>query len=56
LDVDGFFAKLTDVVKELSAEDQRHVAEELSEEELALFDILTKPEIDMTAKEKYEVK
>ena len=39
-------------VKELSKEDQRGVAEQLSEEELALFDILTKPEIDMTAKEK----
>ncbi len=56
MDVDGFFAKLTDFVKELSAEDQRHVAEQLSEEELALFDILTKPEIDITAKEKEEVK
>ncbi len=29
---------------------------QLSEEELALFDILTKPEIDMTAKESEEVK
>ncbi|TWT81201.1 Type I restriction enzyme [Planctomycetes bacterium CA13] len=56
LDVDGFFAKLTDFVKELSEEEQRGVAEKLSEEELALFDILTKPEIDMTAKEKKEVK
>lgn len=56
LDVDGFFAKLTDFVKELSAEDQRGVAEQLSEEELALFDILTKPEFDITDKEKAEVK
>ena len=56
LDVDGFFAKLTDFVKELSAEEQRGVAEQLTEEELALFDILTKPEFDMTDKEKAEVK
>jgi type I restriction enzyme R subunit len=56
LDVDGFFAKLTDFVKELSAEDQRGVAERLTEEELALFDILTKPEFDITDKEKAEVK
>ena len=56
LDVESFFAKLTDFVRELSKEDQRGVAEQLSEEELALFDILTKPEIDMTAKEKKEVK
>ncbi|MCH7685223.1 MAG: DUF3387 domain-containing protein, partial [Planctomycetes bacterium] len=56
LDVDGFFAKLTDFVKELSEEEKRGVSEQLSEEELALFDILTKPEIDMTDKEKEEVK
>lgn len=56
LDVDGFFAKLTDFVKELSVEDQRNVTEQLTEEELALFDILTKPEIDITEKEKGEVK
>jgi type I restriction enzyme R subunit len=56
LDVNGFFAKLTDFVKELSAEVQRGVAEQLTEEELALFDILTKPEMDMTKKEKADVK
>ena len=56
LDVDGFFAKLTDFVKELTEEEKRGVSEQLSEEELALFDILTKPEIDMTDKEKEEVK
>jgi len=42
--------------KELSEEEQRGVSEQLTEEELALFDILTKPEIDMTVKEKEEVK
>tara|TARA_R110002111_G_scaffold18931_1_gene46157 strand:- start:5375 stop:8587 length:3213 start_codon:yes stop_codon:yes gene_type:complete len=56
LDVDSFFAKLTDFVKELSEEEKRGVSEQLPEEELALFDILTKPEIDMTEKEKEEVK
>jgi type I restriction enzyme, R subunit len=56
LDVDGFFAKLTAFVKELSQEEQRGVAEKLSQEELALFDILTKPEIDMTKAEKEAVK
>ncbi|GAA5509517.1 type I restriction endonuclease subunit R [Novipirellula caenicola] len=56
LDVNGFFAKLTDFVKELSMEEQRGVAEQLSEEELALFDLLTKPEFDITPKEKAEVK
>ena len=42
--------------KELSEEEQRSVSEQLTEEELALFDILAKPEIDMTVKEKEEVK
>lgn len=56
LDVDGFFAKLTDFVKELTEEEKRGVAEQLTEEELALFDILTKPEFDITDKEKDEVK
>jgi len=56
LDVEGFFAKLTDFVKELSQEEKRGVVEKLSEEELALFDILTKPEIDITKSEKEAVK
>jgi type I restriction enzyme, R subunit len=56
LDVEGFFAKLTDFAKELNNEEQRGVTEKLSEEELALFDILTKPEIDITKSEKEAVK
>ena len=56
LDVEGFFAKLTDFVKELSQEEQRGVTEKMSEEELALFDILPKPEIDITKSEKEAVK
>ncbi len=56
MDVEGFFAKLMSFVKELSEEEKRGVTEKLTEEELALFDILTKPEIEMTAKETAEVK
>lgn len=56
LNVEGFFAKLVTFVKELSVEEQRGVSEKLTEEELALFDILTKPEIDMTDGEKESVK
>ena len=40
----------------MEKEDQRAVAEGLSEEELAMFDILTKPEFDITDAEKVEVK
>ena len=56
IDVDGFFEKLVAFVKELNEEDQRGVAEQLSEEELAIFDILTKPTPDLPPKEKKEVK
>ena len=56
MDVDGFFEKFMAFVKELNQEDQRGVAEQLSEEELAIFDILTKPELDMTAEDRKQVK
>ena len=44
------------MAKELTEEDKRAVSEGLSEEELAVFDLLTKPEISLTEKEKDEVK
>ncbi|MBN2230308.1 MAG: type I restriction endonuclease subunit R [Candidatus Thorarchaeota archaeon] len=44
MDVDQFFAALIQLAEELNEEEQRHVVEQLTEEELALFDILTKPE------------
>lgn len=56
MDIDGFFEDLLTFARELSQEDQRAVAEQLNEEELAIFDILTKPELDMSNKEKAEVK
>jgi type I restriction enzyme, R subunit len=56
MDVDTFFEKLVVFVKELSEEEQRGVAEQLSEEELAIFDILTKPTPDLSATERKEVK
>jgi type I restriction enzyme R subunit len=56
MDVDGFFEKLLAFARELSQEEQRGVVEQLSEEELAVFDILTKPEIEMTADDRKQVK
>ncbi len=47
---------LTEFAKNLSGEEQRAIKEQLSEEELALFDILTKPEMHLTDKERKEVK
>ena len=43
-------------VKELNEEDQRKLAEQLSEEELTVFDLLTRPEPDLTDSEKKKVK
>ena len=44
------------LAQELNAEEQRHVAEQLSEEELAVFDLLTRPNMELSEKEKDEVK
>jgi len=40
------------MAQDLNEEDKRAVSEGLSEEELALFDLLTKPEISLTEKER----
>jgi type I restriction enzyme R subunit len=48
--------QLLDFVKSLSEEDQRAVREALSEEELAIFDILTKPEPKLSRDDEIEVK
>ena len=54
--IEAFFAELKDFAQALSAEEQRGIAEGLTEEELALFDILTKPEPVLTKAEEAEVK
>lgn len=51
-----FLGQLSDFVKDLDQEEQRGIREGLSEEELSLFDILTKPEMNLTEKERSEVK
>ncbi len=56
LNIDLYFRELVKMAQDLNEEDQRAVSEGLSEEELALFDLLTKPEISLTEKEKDEVK
>ena len=54
--IESFFAGLKDFVGLLTAEEQRAIAEALTEEELAIFDILTKPEPTLTKAEEAEVK
>jgi type I restriction enzyme R subunit len=54
--VEEFFDSLVKFAQSLNQEEQRAIAENLSEEELAVFDILTRPELNLTAKEVDEVK
>ena len=54
--VEGFFAKLMAFAKKLSEEEKRGIAESLSEEELVIFDLLTKPEVKLTQAEEAQVK
>jgi type I restriction enzyme R subunit len=53
---DAFFAQLVSFARALSEEEQRGIAENLSEEELALFDLLTRPNLKLSRTEKEEVK
>jgi type I restriction enzyme R subunit len=54
--VETFFRELMDFYGELNEEDKRSIAEELSEEELVVFDLLTKPELKLTQNERDKVK
>ena len=56
IDVADYFQKLFDFVNDLNEEDQRASTEELSEEELAVFDLLTQREPHLTVPERNEVK
>jgi type I restriction enzyme, R subunit len=44
INIDIFFTELMQLAKSLEAEEQRHVREALAEEELAIFDLLTRRE------------
>ncbi|MGC9395534.1 MAG: type I restriction endonuclease subunit R [Anaerolineae bacterium] len=54
--VETFFQELVDLAQQLNAEEQRHVRENLSEEELAIFDILTRPGPELSDAERKAVK
>ena len=53
---DRHFEDIFDFLNVLSEEEQRADSEELSEEELAVFDLLTKPEPHLTVPQREEVK
>jgi len=54
--IESFFAELMAFAQGLSAEEQRGMTEHLSEEEVAIFDILTRPEPPLTEAEREAVK
>ncbi len=54
--IEQLFADLVDFTKNLSVEEQRHVREQMTEEELVVFDILTRPAPDLSEEEQKEVK
>ena len=55
-DVDVWFEQLIAFTEELNEEEQRTIAEQLSEEELAVFDLLTRPALELTETERNKVK
>jgi hypothetical protein len=54
--VDAFYTELISLAQNLNEEEARGMSENLSEEELALFDLLTRPDVKLTRKEKAQVK
>jgi type I restriction enzyme, R subunit len=54
--VDLHLHELMAFTRTLNQEDQRHISEQLSEEELAMFDLLTRPNTPLSEQEKAEVK
>jgi type I restriction enzyme R subunit len=53
---DALFAQLVSFAQDLTKEEQRGIGESLSEEELALFDLLTRPELKLNRTEREKVK
>jgi type I site-specific restriction-modification system R (restriction) subunit len=54
--IEELFAELVNLSRSLSEEQQRHVRENMTEEELVIFDILTRPAPELSAEERAEVK
>jgi type I restriction enzyme R subunit len=54
--IDDLFRELLSLSQALSEEQERHVRERLTEEELTVFDLLTRPGPDLSPEERDEVK
>ena len=56
INVETLFGMLVEFAQELNEEEKRGISENLNEEELTIFDLLTKPEIELTDSERNQVK
>jgi len=56
MNIDEFFKQLVSFAQGLNEEEKRGISEQLTEEELAIFDLLTKPEMSLIKKEEQQVK
>jgi type I restriction enzyme R subunit len=56
VNVEVMFERIVAFMQDLDEEEKRTIAENLSEEELAMFDLLTKPEVSLTKKQQNDVK
>lgn len=56
MNVEEYYRRLLEFVKSLNEEEKRSISENLTEEELAIFDLLTNPPLKMTQKEIMAVK
>jgi len=56
INIEEFFKQLVAFAQTLNEEEQRSIAEQLSEEELAIFDLLTKPDMQLSEQERQQVK
>lgn len=54
--IEQLFLELVQLSQSLTEEEERHVREQLSEEELVVFDLLTRPGPELTTDERNEVK
>jgi type I restriction enzyme R subunit len=54
--IEELFEELLKLSRSLNEEQTRHVREKLTEEELTIFDLLTRPDPALTEEEKVEVK
>jgi type I restriction enzyme R subunit len=56
VNIDEIFEQLVDFAQQLNAEEQRGISQQLSEEELAVFDLLTQPEPKLNREERKQVR